>query len=94
MALGAHLAKNQSTRFDIAPLKGYYEKDGSTWIDPDRRRADTFTSLLGTSTTTDILTTATPGSGDSLSWWKGIFRHSEEYRIVETQANRRSVQHC
>ena len=32
----------------------------------------TFTSLLDTSTRTDILTTATPGSGVSLSWRKGI----------------------
>ena len=54
----------------------------------------TFTSLLGTSTRTDILTTATPGSGVSLSWWKGIFRQSEEHWLVETQANRRSVRHC
>ncbi len=53
----------------------------------------TFTSLLDTSTGTDILTTATPGSGVSLSWRKGIFRQSEEHRIVETQANRRSVRH-
>ena len=34
--------RKTNLRFDIAPLKSYYEKDGSTWINPDRQHADIY----------------------------------------------------
>lgn len=34
--------RKTNLRFNIAPLKGYYEKDGSTWIDLDRQHADIY----------------------------------------------------
>ena len=39
--------------------------------------------LLGTSTRTDILTTATPSSGVSLSWWKRISANQKSIGLSE-----------
>ena len=40
--------RKTNLRFDIAPLKGYYENDGSTWINPDRQQADIYVFLITT----------------------------------------------
>ena len=38
--------RKTNLRFDIAPLKSYYEKDGSTWINPNRQHADIYVFLI------------------------------------------------
>ena len=85
--------RNTNLRFDIAPHKSYYEKDGSTWINPNRQHADIY--VFGWHEHQDGHT----DHRDAGQWSFFVVaernsRQSEEHRIVETQANRRSVRHC
>ena len=79
-----------STLLPLKATMGRTEANGSI----PTTSTHSFTFLLGTSPRTDLLTTATPGSGVSLSWRKRISANQKEHRIVETQAIRRPVRHC
>ena len=67
--------RKSNLRFNIAPLKSYYGKDGSKWINPNHQHEPQ-----------DGLT----DHRDAGQWSFFVvaernFRQSEEHRIVETQ---------